>query len=71
MAQALHAGGVPADVFQNIVLDHAGTERLIANRSFRFREFHRFGRGRQAMERAAAGTFTALGLELGGKDPAM
>ena len=25
--------------------------------------------GGMAMERAAAGTFTALGLELGGKDP--
>jgi acyl-CoA reductase-like NAD-dependent aldehyde dehydrogenase len=69
MAQALHAGGVPADVFQNIVLDHAGTERLIANRSFGFVNFTGSVAGGQAMERAAAGTFTPLGLELGGKDP--
>ena len=69
MAEALHAGGVPQDVFQNIVLDHAGTERLIANRSFGFVNFTGSVAGGQAMERAAAGTFTSLGLELGGKDP--
>jgi len=69
MAQALHAGGVPADVFQNVVLDHAGTERLIAARSFGFVNFTGSVAGGQAIERAAAGTFTATGLELGGKDP--
>ena len=69
MAEALHAGGVPTDVFQNVVLDHAGTERLIANRSFGFVNFTGSVAGGQAMERAAAGTFTGLGLELGGKDP--
>jgi acyl-CoA reductase-like NAD-dependent aldehyde dehydrogenase len=69
MAEALHAGGVPADVFQNIVLDHQGTERLIANRSFGFVNFTGSVAGGQAIERAAAGTFTPLGLELGGKDP--
>jgi acyl-CoA reductase-like NAD-dependent aldehyde dehydrogenase len=69
MAEALHAGGVPADIFQNIVLDHAGTERLIAKRSFGFVNFTGSVAGGQAMERAAAGTFTGLGLELGGKDP--
>ena len=69
MAQALHAGGVPADVFQNIVLDHAGTERLIAARRFGFVNFTGSVAGGQAIERAAAGTFTGTGLELGGKDP--
>jgi len=69
MAEALHAGGVPADVFQNVFLDHAGTERLIANRSFGFVNFTGSVGGGKAMERAAAGTFTPLGLELGGKDP--
>jgi acyl-CoA reductase-like NAD-dependent aldehyde dehydrogenase len=69
MAEALHAGGVPADVFQNIVLDHAGTERLIGKRSFGFVNFTGSVAGGQAIERAAAGTFTPLGLELGGKDP--
>jgi len=69
IAQALHAGGVPQDVFQNVVLDHAGTEALIAARSFGFVNFTGSVAGGQAMERAAAGTFTGLGLELGGKDP--
>ncbi|MBS0123289.1 aldehyde dehydrogenase family protein [Thetidibacter halocola] len=69
MAEALHAGGVPQDVFQNIVLDHAGTERLIAKRSFGFVNFTGSVAGGQAIERAAAGTFTPTGLELGGKDP--
>jgi len=69
IAEALHAAGVPADVFQNIVLDHAGTEKLIADRSFGFVNFTGSVGGGQAIERAAAGTFTGLGLELGGKDP--
>jgi acyl-CoA reductase-like NAD-dependent aldehyde dehydrogenase len=69
LAEAFHAGGVPADVFQNVVLDHATTEHLIANRYFNFVNFTGSVGGGQAMERAAAGTFTPLGLELGGKDP--
>ena len=69
LAEALHAGGVPADVFQNVVLDHATTEALIAARSFGFVNFTGSVGGGMAIERAAAGTFTATGLELGGKDP--
>jgi acyl-CoA reductase-like NAD-dependent aldehyde dehydrogenase len=69
MARALHLGGVPEDVFQSVILDHQGTEQLIANRSFGFVNFTGSVAGGQAMERAAAGTFTGLGLELGGKDP--
>jgi acyl-CoA reductase-like NAD-dependent aldehyde dehydrogenase len=69
MAEAFHAAGVPADVFQNVVLDHTTTEALIAARSFGFVNFTGSVAGGQAMERAAAGTFTPLGLELGGKDP--
>ncbi|MCU0899102.1 MAG: aldehyde dehydrogenase family protein [Cypionkella sp.] len=69
LAQAFHAAGVPEDVFQNVVLDHATTETLIKARSFDFINFTGSVAGGQAMERAAAGTFTPLGLELGGKDP--
>jgi acyl-CoA reductase-like NAD-dependent aldehyde dehydrogenase len=69
IAEALHAGGIPADVFQNVVLDHKGTEALIASRAFGFVNFTGSVGGGQAIERAAAGTFTGLGLELGGKDP--
>ena len=69
LAEAFHAGGVPADIFQNLVLDHAVTEALIAERSFGFVNFTGSVEGGRTIERAAAGTFTALGLELGGKDP--
>ncbi|MFZ1346000.1 MAG: aldehyde dehydrogenase family protein, partial [Tabrizicola sp.] len=69
LAEAFHAAGIPEDVFQNVVLDHATTERLIGKRSFGFVNFTGSVGGGQAIERAAAGTFTPLGLELGGKDP--
>ena len=69
LAQAFHKAGVPEDVFQNVVLDHATTEALIAARSFDFVNFTGSVSGGRAIERAAAGTFTATGLELGGKDP--
>ncbi len=69
LAEAFHAGGVPEEVLQTVVLDHAGTERLIARRSFGFVNFTGSVEGGRAIERAAAGTFTPLGLELGGKDP--
>ncbi|WP_424970913.1 aldehyde dehydrogenase family protein [Dinoroseobacter sp. S76] len=69
MAQAFHAAGVPEAVFQNVFLDHQTTSDLIAARSFGFVNFTGSVPGGQAMERAAAGTFTGVGLELGGKDP--
>jgi acyl-CoA reductase-like NAD-dependent aldehyde dehydrogenase len=70
IAQSMHAAGVPAEVFQNVVLDHVGTEALIAARCFGFVNFTGSVGGGRAIEQAAAGTFTSLGLELGGKDPA-
>ncbi|MFZ5750033.1 MAG: aldehyde dehydrogenase family protein [Pseudomonadota bacterium] len=69
LAEAFHAGGVPEDVFQNVVLTHDVTEALIQSRAFNFINFTGSVGGGAAMERAAAGTFTGLGLELGGKDP--
>ncbi len=69
MAQAFHGAGVPADVFQNVFLDHQTTSELIAARAFGFVNFTGSVAGGRAMEQAAAGTFTGLGLELGGKDP--
>ncbi|MBL4928730.1 aldehyde dehydrogenase family protein [Fuscibacter oryzae] len=69
LAEAFHAAGIPADVFQNVVLDHATTEALIAAKSFGFVNFTGSVGGGAAIEKAAAGTFTGLGLELGGKDP--
>lgn len=69
LAEAFHKAGVPEDVFQNVVLDHDATEALIAARSFDFVNFTGSVGGGRAIERAAAGTFTGTGLELGGKDP--
>lgn len=69
MVRAFVEAGVPEDVFQNIFLDHQTTSDLITKRSFDFVNFTGSVGGGQAMERAAAGTFTGLGLELGGKDP--
>lgn len=69
MARAFHSAGVPEDVFINVFLDHDTTSGLIADGAFDFVNFTGSVGGGRAMERAAAGTFTGLGLELGGKDP--
>lgn len=69
MARAFTEAGVPADVFQNLFLDHEATAALIAAKSFGFVNFTGSVGGGRAIERAAAGTFTGVGLELGGKDP--
>ncbi|MHC2296950.1 aldehyde dehydrogenase family protein [Rhizobium mongolense] len=69
LVQAFVEAGVPEDVFQNVFLDHETTSALIAAGSFNFINFTGSVEGGRSMERAAAGTFTGLGLELGGKDP--
>jgi len=69
MVEAFTAAGVPADLFQAVFLDHATTEQLIASGAFGFVNFTGSVAGGRAIERAAAGTFTGVGLELGGKDP--
>ncbi|MEP5807248.1 MAG: aldehyde dehydrogenase family protein, partial [Roseobacter sp.] len=69
LAAAFHAAGIPEDVFQNVFLEHDTTSALIASRSFDFVNFTGSVQGGQTLERAAAGTFTGMGLELGGKDP--
>lgn len=69
MAKAFQDAGVPEDVFQNVFLDHDTTSALIAGGAFDYVNFTGSVGGGKAMERAAAGTFTGMGLELGGKDP--
>jgi acyl-CoA reductase-like NAD-dependent aldehyde dehydrogenase len=69
MVAAFTEAGVPADVFQNVFLSHDTTSELIAAKSFGFVNFTGSVGGGRAIERAAAGTFTGVGLELGGKDP--
>lgn len=69
MVAAFTEAGVPEDVFQNVFLSHDTTSELIAAKSFGFVNFTGSVGGGRAIERAAAGTFTGVGLELGGKDP--
>ena len=69
LAEAFAQAGVPEDVFQNVFIDHATTSQLIEENHFGFVNFTGSVSGGRAIEAAAAGTFTGLGLELGGKDP--
>ncbi|MEM7289372.1 MAG: aldehyde dehydrogenase family protein [Pseudomonadota bacterium] len=69
MVSAFTEAGVPEEVFQNVFLDHDTTSQLISDRAFDFINFTGSVGGGKAMEHAAAGTFTAVSTELGGKDP--
>jgi len=67
---AMDQVGLPKGLFTTLTLDHAAAEKLIASRAVDHVNFTGSVAGGRAIERAAAGTFTTLGLELGGKDPA-
>lgn len=69
-AKAFEKAGLPKGVFQNIVLSHAQTEALLASGEVDHVNFTGSVGGGKAIEKAAAGTFATMGLELGGKDPA-
>ena len=68
--QAFEKAGLPKGLFQNIVLNHAQTEKLLGSGKIDHVNFTGSVAGGRAIEKAAAGTFMTLGLELGGKDPA-
>ena len=69
LVEAFRSAGVPKDVFVNLFLDHDTTSQLIEENEFDFINFTGSLNGGIEMERAAAGTFTPVGTELGGKDP--
>ncbi len=69
--KTFNAAGLPNGLFQNIVLSHGQTEALLASGDIDHINFTGSVAGRRAIERAAAGTFATMGLELGGKDPAL
>jgi len=69
-AEAMQVAGLPDGLFQNLVLNHADTEKLIGSGQIDHINFTGSVEGGRRIERAAAGTFATLGLELGGKDPA-
>ncbi len=68
--QAYEKSGLPKGLFHNVVLSHEQTEKLIGSGKIRHINFTGSVAGGKAVERAAAGSFASLGLELGGKDPA-
>ena len=69
-AEAAKAAGLPDGLFQNLVLNHGDTEKLLGSGAIDHISFTGSVEGGRRIEKAAAGTFATLGLELGGKDPA-
>lgn len=68
--QAFDKAGLPKGVFQHLHLSHADTEKVIKSPVVGFVAFTGSVPGGETVERAAAGRFIGVGLELGGKDPA-
>ncbi|PZN15455.1 MAG: aldehyde dehydrogenase [Proteobacteria bacterium] len=68
--QAFDQVGLPKGLFQNLVLSHEDAARLLSSGAVDHVTFTGSVAGGRAIERAAAGTFTSIALELGGKDPA-
>jgi len=68
--QAMDKAGIPAGLFRNINLNHEQTSKLLGSGAIDHVNFTGSVGGGKSIERAAAGTFTTMGLELGGKDPA-
>ncbi len=67
---AADKAGLPAGLFQHLVLDHDATGRILSTGSVDHVNFTGSVEGGRAISRACGGTFTSMGLELGGKDPA-
>jgi len=67
---AMDKAGLPKGLFQHLVLGHDDTAKMLAGGHVDHVSFTGSVAGGRAVERAAAGTFTSIGLELGGKDPA-
>ena len=67
--EAFSAAGLPAGVFQYLHLNHVDTERVIKDPRVKHVAFTGSVPGGEMVEKAAAGRFIGIGLELGGKDP--
>lgn len=70
MVEAFAEAGLPEGVFQYLHLSHGETEALIRSPNIDHVAFTGSVPGGAMVERAAAGRFISVGLELGGKDPA-
>ena len=69
-AEAFAEVGLPQGVFQVLHLTHESTESIISKGLCDLVSFTGSVEGGKALHQAASGTFTPMGLELGGKDPA-
>jgi acyl-CoA reductase-like NAD-dependent aldehyde dehydrogenase len=70
IAEAFETAGLPKGVFQVLHMTHEDTARVVADPRVAFVSFTGSVSGGRAVHQAAAGHFKAVGLELGGKDPA-
>jgi len=70
IVEAFSSAGLPDGVCQFLHLTHADTEQLIQSPAVDYVAFTGSVPGGAMVERAAAGRFIGVGLELGGKDPA-
>ncbi|KTD74681.1 aldehyde dehydrogenase family protein [Legionella waltersii] len=68
--QAFKQARLPSGVFQYLHLTHQDTEQVIKSPCINSVAFTGSVEGGEMVERAAAGRFIHVGLELGGKDPA-
>ncbi|MEO9169393.1 MAG: aldehyde dehydrogenase family protein [Aestuariivirga sp.] len=69
-AKAFEKAGLPKGLFHNLVMSHEQAAEVISGRLANMVCFTGSVPGGKAIERTAAGHFLAVGLELGGKDPA-
>ena len=67
---AMDKAGLPKGLFRTLTLSHDDTSKLIASGAVDQVCFTGSVAAGKTIERAAAGTFAGVGLELGGKDPA-
>jgi acyl-CoA reductase-like NAD-dependent aldehyde dehydrogenase len=67
---AMDKAGLPQGLFRTLTLSHDDTSKLIASGAVDQVCFTGSVAAGRELERAAAGTFAGVGLELGGKDPA-
>ena len=68
--KAFESAGLPEGVLQLLFLSHAATAKLIKGNNVDLTCFTGSVEAGRIIENAAAGTFSAVALELGGKDPA-
>lgn len=68
--EAFKSSGLPEGVFQYLHLNHQDAESIIKDQRIAYVAFTGSVPGGEMVEKASAGRFVGIGLELGGKDPA-